>query len=323
MPFDRVFLFAQEIEANCRKNRQWEVSLKLFFALNNFTDIIDICWFRKLTRSNDEEWQLTLSYCKKEFILSTIYLAASVPIVVCLLGCSLVFEFNPHRLPFRIYFEWLPFAGIFFNWLLNYLYQICATTFAACLCFFYFVLILNIMNHSCWEENITSLLVQQLDKILDDEDCHDEAKAFRQILIAKKLKEIIDMTYRMIDYHDRVQSLTQFNFLIDFTLLSFVFCMCLFAINSIIFPVIVLLTGLSQIFIYCWIGNRVIVRYEALAASLYNVKWYLMTTKHQKDLQLILLRIQGMEGFNGIFKTVNLETFQKVCRNFTSDSHQW
>lgn len=165
------------------------------------------------------------------------------------------------------------------------------------------------MNHSCWEENITSLLVQQLDKILDDEDSRYEAEALRELLIGKKMKEIIDMTYRMIDYHDRVQSLTQFNFLIDFTLLSFVFCMCLFAIKTIIFPVIVLLTGLSQIFIYCWIGNRVIVRYETLAASLYSMKWYLMTTKRQKDLQLILLRVQGMKGFNGIFKTVNLETF--------------
>lgn len=156
------------------------------------------------------------------------------------------------------------------------------------------------------------LLVQQLEKVLDDEDDSDAARALRQALVAKKLKKIIEMTYRVIDYHDRAQKLMQLSFFVDFTMFSFILCMILFTIRTGITPVLLLLSTLVQIFAYCWMGNRVIIRFEALAASLYGLKWYLMDIEHQKYLQLILLRAQNMKEFNGIFKKISLETFKEV-----------
>lgn len=236
----------------------------------------------------------------------------STTVVIFLITVCSIFEFNDYRLPFNIYFELLPNAGHSINWILNYLYHCYVIFCLASFFYIYFAMTMIIINHCCWGADVSILLVQELSKVLDNEDDRDTAK-MRNELIAKKLKNIIEMTYDRIDYHDHVQSLMQLNFLVDFTLFSFLLGMCFFSIQTSVYSAILLLSVLTQLFIYCWIGNRVIDCYEALAASLYDLKWYMMCTRHQKDLQLILLRVQAMRGFNGVFKTVNLETFQNVC----------
>lgn len=263
-------------------------------------------------RCNKETWKLTLIYCKKEINMAKAYIVASLLVTICSLFSNFVFEFNEYKLPYRLSFEWIAFAGGFMNWLLNYFYQSCVLVYVASFYFLYFLLSLNIMNQACWGADVTTVLIQQLDRVFDDEDDRDAAKILRNILIAKKLKKVIDMTYRVIDYHDRVQKLLQFNFCVDFTMSSFLLCMVLFTLKKGIFSALLLHSVLTQLFIYCWMGNRVIVCYETLATSVYCMKWYLMDVKHQKDLNLILLRTQALKGFDGIFKTVSLETFKSV-----------
>lgn len=193
------------------------------------------------------------------------------------------------------------------------MYQLYVISFIVIFYSPYIALNMTIMNHCCWAADITIFRVQQLDSILDDKDDREAAKILRNALIAKKLKMILNMTYRMIDYHDRVQTLLQLKFFVSLNFFSFLICMTLFTLKSGIFSVLLLLLALGQNFMYCWMGNRVIVHYEALTSSLYGMKWYLMNVKHQKDFQLILLRTQAMRGLNGIFKTASLETFQRVC----------
>lgn len=265
-------------------------------------------------RKNTETWQLTLSYCKNEFICSSLYLFFTVIIFMLFIFSNIFVSLNEYSLPYRILFEPFPFAGYLTNWFLNYAYQFYFTFFGGMFFFILFIINLNIMDHSCWGADITILLVHQLDRVLDDEDNRDAARILRREIVNKKLKKIIDMTYRVVYYHDRVQCLIKLIFFFDLTLTSLLLCICVFTITEGIFSLMLLLPSmLSQIFISCWIGNRVIVRYEALVDSLYDVKWYLMEKQHQKDLQLVILRAQHLSGYNGIFKTVSLATFQNVC----------
>lgn len=63
----------------------------------------------------------------------------------------------------------------------------------------------------------------------------------------------------------------------------------------------------------------------SLSDSLYDIEWQEMEAKPQRDLQLILLMAQNVKGFDGIFKTVSLETFQKVwfeVDNFGKTDHE-
>lgn len=243
--------------------------------------------------------------------MTMVYLALSGAVGICCLCSIFFFDVNQYQLPLIIYFELIPGSSV--NWLLNYVYQVYVTVFTTIFYYSFFALTLNIMNHACWEADVTILLIKQFGRILDDDDDHDTAKILRKALIAEKLERIIDMTYQLINFHGQVQSFMEFVFLVDFTMFSFDLCMCMFTIKTSTFSALLLPMVLAQIFVYCWMGNRVIVRYEDLTTSLYGVKWYLMDGRYQKDLQLILLRAQGLEGFNGIFKTVSLDTFQKVC----------
>lgn len=274
--------------------------------------LIIIGRIRKLTSCNREAWPLTLSCCKKEFTVTMLYLACSMMVTILVITSNFMFDVNQYQLPFRVYFELFSFAGSFINWFLNYLFQFTVTLLIAPFYFSYFALTLNIINNSCWEADVTILLVHQLDRTLNDEDSREAARILRKVLVEKKLKRIVEMTNRLFDYHDRVQSLMQLNFLVDFTMFSFLLCVILFTLKTSFFSVLLLPTMLTQLFIYCWMGNRVIDRYEALATSLYDLKWYLMDVKQQKDFHLILLRTQAMEGFNGVFKTVSFETFKEV-----------
>lgn len=45
----------------------------------------------------------------------------------------------------------------------------------------------------------------------------DADKILRQALIAKEMKKIVVTTYRVIDFHNRVQSLMTFNFILNIT----------------------------------------------------------------------------------------------------------
>lgn len=178
----------------------------------------------------------------------------------------------------------------------------------------YAPLSLILMNHCCWGIDVVILLVTKLDESLLDEA--NETKELKNILINKRLKKIIEMTYSVLEWQGEVQNLLQFNFLLEFSLLSFIFCMCLFTMTSNQFSSIYILlsmvTVLSQLFINCFMGNRVISRIDKLTAALYDTRWYVMEPNKQKDLLMVLRMTQTMKGFNGIFNVVCLTTFQQV-----------
>lgn len=67
---------------------------------------------------------------------------------------------------------------------------------------------------------------------------------------------------------------------------------------------------------YCWMGTRLETKIEDLPEALYQSDWYEMNGKERKYLQLIIMMTQNMEGFNGIFVDVNLDTFQSVKCHF-------
>lgn len=119
-----------------------------------------------------------------------------------------------------------------------------------------------------------------------------------------------------MDWQEQAQDLLQPNFLIDFSPLSFVYGCCLYSIAISPFAsltiYIVMQIELCQLFVYCWMGNRLIVRIEKLQEALYNVKWYSMSLHRQKEIQVMLIMAQNLSGFNGIFNEVNMETFQSV-----------
>lgn len=214
-----------------------------------------------------------------------------------------------NHLPFNFFIVAFPFEGISVNWLVNLIYQFCFAAIAASFLFFYYSVVLLLMNHSCWGLDSLIIHIEKLQSIDVEDNKHSVSRE-----IQERVKIIA--TYKVIEWQNQAQDLLKFNFLLDFSLLSSIYCCCLYCLAAdpfaSLFPYMVVAILLSQLFILCLMGHRVIVRIEKLQAFVYGVKWYSMTAAMRREIQLILIMAQNLKGFNGIFNEVNMETFQSV-----------
>lgn len=234
---------------------------------------------------------------------------------ICLafaISSNLFVYINEYQLPVNVFIIFLPFDGISFVWLLNYIFQLFVGVLGSAFLYTYFPITLVLINQTCWKVDFSILLVEELAQAV----ASHSSSIQRTDAIRDKQQQIIEMTSQIQDWKDEVQNLMQFSFLADFTVLSFLFCMCIYTLATNFFGSIVVLTllavFLSQLFIYCWLGTRLTTKVEALTDELYNINWYLMDSKQQKALQMIIRMTQNIKGFNGIFNTLGLHTFQKV-----------
>lgn len=257
-------------------------------------------------------WELTLNHCKYEFILATTCFIISCFCLTFGLTVNFFLKTNEYSLPLNLYIVWLPFDGFSLNWVLNYFYQFCFSVFGSIFVFIFLPVSLVAMNQICLHVDSAILMINDTNQILTN-----PSQIYRNSEIAIRLGRIIKMIEQVQDWQGKVQSLMKFNFLIEFTTLSLTLCVCIYSMvinfaRSVVFMAI-LIVFLSRFYMYCWLGSRMLARFETLTAALYDTEWYLMDAKQQKTLQLIIVKAQNMKGFHGIFKSVNLETFQKVC----------
>lgn len=279
--------------------------------LNNF--------HRESTKENKSHWKLSLTYGKRELFALIVHLVVTTQIFLFTLFGNVFVKFNQFRLLYIFYIIWLPFdpEGISTNWILNYIYQASVLTLSVTFYLMYVPLSLIIMNHSCWGLDILLLDVKELDQLIQNQNGETtEKESSNDNLIGVKIRKIIEMHAKVLKWQSDVKTFIQFNFLVGFSFLSIIFCMCIYnliinSLESTIF-IMVLLMLMSQLFTECLMGNRVIIRIDRLITVLYDIKWHLMDTSQQKNLQMILIMAQNMKGFNGIFQTVSMKTFQKV-----------
>lgn len=269
-------------------------------------------WFRKSVQQTDLHWDLTLSYCKREFILAMICISMSFSCSAFGMTSNLFFHVNSYRLPVEFIIVFLPFDGISINWFLNYMLQVVAAISLAIFLYTYFPTTLTIMNHTCLKIDSSILAVEKLNQILENSSKDESSK----LKIRDQMRSIVEMTTSVQAWHKDAQGLIKYNFLVEFGILSVLLSMCIYKISSNLFGSILMLMTvlvvLSQHFIYCWMGSRVTSKFHKLTSALYDTSWYLMESREQKSLQIIMNMTQNMKGFNGIFKAVSLETFQKV-----------
>lgn len=234
-------------------------------------------------RKNYEHWQVSLSYCKSEVLVTFGGLICAWSFFAIVMTISVFFISNQYQLPINFFIVLLPVDGNSVNWSCNYFFQVVDLAFAGAFICAYVPIALAFMNHCCWGIDITILLVKKLDETLDDDN---GPKELQRAEIAKRLKKIVDSTYSVLEWQGDVQGLLRFNFMTEFSLLSFIFCMCLYTMTSNHFSSIYILcsmiTVLSQLFIYCFMGNRINLRVEKLTAALYDTKWYEMEPKSGK-----------------------------------------
>lgn len=252
--------------------------------------------------------------------MSVGYFTMAFVLVAVVIFCNVMFSGKELPLLNDFSIVLLPFDSMSVNFFLNYFYQLLVTIFATLLFFLYFPLTLVFMNHSCWGIDSLILHVGRIGQtaLIDNnkELTAEKRNEMRKEFIDKQLESIVKMTYSVFEWKESVQRLLQVNFFLEFSLLSFIFCMCIYSLISSpftsIFIVLLILNVLPQLFLSCWMGSRVVTRIDNLSVALYDCNWYTLTVSQQKSVKMILMMTQKMKGYHGIFKEVNLKTFQKV-----------
>lgn len=259
------------------------------------------------------ERKVTLWFCQTEFLsLTTLIVAASVAISAFTLSVFF-FEVNAIRLPYNFYIVFLPFDKVSTNWLLNYLQQAVFEFVSTPVLFTYFPLTLLLMNHTCWGFDNLILLAESVSDEMKSAEGADS--------VNEGLEAIIKKSYTVINWRNEVQDLLKFNFFMEFSSLSFILCLLLFTLTvdpSATFlvyfftpPIVV------QLFAYCLMGKLVDDRIVEYANVIYDIPWYEMNSRQQKDIKFILAMAQSIKGFNGIFNDVGMKAFLKVRRTFS------
>ena len=131
------------------------------------------------------------------------------------------------------------------------------------------------------------------------------------------IKEVVIMICELMEWKNNLNHVMRFNFMVELSIISMVFAMCIFVLGSDLSSLIVnacftTVATFSEFFCYCLMGTRVLGHIDELTAEIYNVKWYLMTPKQRLDILVLLPLTQKMKTFDGIFKEINTTTFQQV-----------
>ena len=273
--------------------------------------------FNRQTMFQDDEncRRLSLRYSKIEFIAVTILIVGEISLASAIVATSTIFKINEYQLPIFFYIIFLPFEGISLNWLLNLLFQILSMIAVSFAFSTYISSVMIMFDHTCWSMDILIILLQHFD---DDQDENDTKIQQEQIRI--RFKTAYEMHLNVLDWMDQVQKTIQFHFLMEFSIFSVLVCMCIYTVTddpfSFAFINQLLVALLINFFVSLFMGTRVINKIEDLNNSVYSVKWYNYDVDNQKNVKKMLQACQEMKGYNGIFKPINMETFQQVWAYF-------
>lgn len=271
--------------------------------------ILNYLWRKSVHRG--EIFDLTLGLCKKEYTIMMIWIVFYWLSVLAAYTFTPIWQTNDLRLPINYFIPWLPFEDLDWNWLVNYIFQMVTCTSVAAFGCIYFPLAVLLINHICLQVDTAILLAEKLNKLIVGAP-EGRRKCEQKFL----LKSIAEMISRTNEWREDVQNLLRLNFLVDFSVLSFLFCLCIFTLSEGILGSFFLLLTMSvflcQLFVFCSIGSGLDTRIKKFIITLYDIAWQEMNITDQKDLKLILTFAQNIKGIDAIFKPVNLETFQKV-----------
>lgn len=296
--------------------RQFLYICMMLVANEEFITIINkINDTRKLHRTENQRI-VNLKFCKSELMIAFGYFC------VYSVVCAIVVSPYNYRLPLNFYFKDPGLGELSFkSWLVNYL---CQSFALICLALFFmphFLLLLITMNHSCCVIDLAITTVEDLGRHL--RDFGSKNARVDEKFIRKAMKDVVKSTNLVLDWQQTVNPLLSSIFCVELTIESSIICMCTYTLSKNISGSVFVFTEVVnctlQLFIYCWMGSRVISRIRKLSRVIYEIDWRLMTPKQQKNLQFILMMSQKLKGFDGIFKEVSLESFKEV-RSFISPS---
>lgn len=252
-------------------------------------------------------------YYKAEYFASIACIGIFAFMALVTVFSVFLVQTNKFRLPQTYIIIWLPFDEIYStNWILNYIFQFVTFLLGVSLFIIYSLLPFAVVNHSCF--NLDELIAMTA-------TLNQNPSATRTRLQTDAMNKFIARSQDIFEFHNESRSVLQFIFFLEFTVLSFLFCLSFYAnivAGSTLAFMLVPIT-LSHLFFLCFMGHRVEIRIEKLTFAIYDVEWYLKSLEQQKIINIMLVVIQNARNYHGIFNRVGMETFVAVVRSIYTD----
>nr|XP_012231460.1 PREDICTED: odorant receptor Or2-like [Linepithema humile] len=214
---------------------------------------------------------------------------------------SLLVDFRHTRLTYR---EWIPYnSSSYIVFCITFAHQFLSTFYCATINVACDTLICGLLMHVCCQIEI---LEYRLKKLVKDQDTlgyciyhHNNIFEFAQ-LINTKFSQIIGfqfITSTLIICSNLFQ-LSKSSISADYIAL-FIYTCCM----------------LTEIFIYCWFGNKVKSKSIELANSIYQMEWPVLNNNIKKDLLVIMKRALVPIEFTTVhIISLNLDSFVSLLK---------
>src|SRR5690349_9615460 len=172
---------------------------------------------REALKNSKMLWNLTLGYCKQEYVAFTIYTICLATTFFTLMVFGAIFQRT--NLPYGFYIVFLPFDNLLLKWLINYIFHLTLGTFSSGILWSYYQLTLLLMNQSCWHFDVLIAEIEEFNLNLKL-----NPKDFK---VSRALKAIVETSCKAMEWRNEVQQLLKFNFLVEFVVVALVLCMSL------------------------------------------------------------------------------------------------
>lgn len=262
---------------------------------------------------------------RKEYQMTKYFYITCFIFLILITTVNVILKPNHFGLPVNFNIFFLPMDKFSIYWILNYSYQLVVLLFAAIIFVSFASMLAILLNHSCWCIESVMIQVELLNEYMRDTSDSDEvdpsyvSTTTKSIKITRQLKKIYMMHLRVLDYNAIVQNLIKLVLLSEFLIFRFAISLCIYILATNFFGstyiLLLLIVLLTQLFVCCYMGNRLKMQIDKLTNIVYFVKWDELEVNQQKVITMLLRATQHMHEFNGIFTPLNFESFQQVKFN--------
>jgi 7tm Odorant receptor len=255
----------------------------------------------KYTKANERFRTIIESYSRMEWKI--LILCCVVLIGVSFIQCwlNLVFILNESQLPFDFY---IPQISSSTDWVLSYAFQLLVIYFAADTVAAYFAVTVIVISHASFKADTVICTVKSLQQEAKLED------------FKNWLTRVTDESNDLIDFIELANEFVAPSCLSDILVLCSAVCLAMFSFSrstsGSILCTSVMVSAIFQLYVYNLGGQQLKNKLSDLTFSVYNTEWYNLPHKQQKDVLQIMVALQKIKGFNGIFFELSHATFQKV-----------
>nr|AOE48078.1 putative odorant receptor OR12 [Scaeva pyrastri] len=226
------------------------------------------------------------------------------PLVKSVSACLLFGVKFDFPLPLFIWYPYDP-KGNWTLYLLTYGMQLYGSLLTAVGYLTADLFLVSSVEQLCIHFNYVSLRFEQFEPS-SDENNH------------RYLARIVKHHIKCLEISDSVDRIFGFSLFLNFFASSGTLCFVGFQVTSatieeLLQNIVLLVTSLSQVFIICFYGNKLMYTSQAVGEAAFGHAWYMCNMEYRRMVALVITRSQKMAAIHApTFPPISLETFMKV-----------